>query len=214
MAGFDIGLNTLDFLLILFLFIGMLIGLVRGVMPQVVSLMSIWLGLVVTLWLYKPFSFRILQGVGFAKSTADTLSFLILITVFFNAVRLVVRYLTVPPEERKKKKKDPDDPLAEAAKTATEKYVLGPLKALGGMVLGLVLMTLWLSLILGLLQFIFQDALFEGGAVPRTGLRNELRYSLLVDYYFNPVLWGLAQSVDFFIPKNADIFRSLLKFLI
>ena len=60
----NIGLNTLDFLLIIILGIGLLVGIMRGIVPQIMSVVSIWLALVATLWLYKPFSVHILQGVG------------------------------------------------------------------------------------------------------------------------------------------------------
>jgi uncharacterized membrane protein required for colicin V production len=203
------GFNNLDFALLLLLFIGMLIGMIRGALSQTVSAVSIWLGLVATLWLYKVFSFRILQGLGLARIGADTLAFFILLIVFFNAFRLLVRYLTKPPEEKKKRKKDKDDPLAEAAKSATERFVIGPLNAIGGMAMGFVLTTLWMAIILGVLQFILQDALFEAG-VPRPGLARELRQSFLVASYFNQVLWYLSQSVDFFVPRNADIFKTVL----
>src|SRR5262245_4122639 len=104
-----LGLNTLDLLLFVILFVGILIGFVRGAVSQIVSVVSIWLGLVVTLWLYKSLSERILQpdvsGFGMAKTPADVLAFLILLLVFFNAFRLLVKYLAVPPEEKKKKKR-------------------------------------------------------------------------------------------------------------
>lgn len=203
------GLNNLDLALIIILFVGILIGLLRGILPQIVSIISIWLGLVATLWLYKTFSFRILQGLELGKTASDTMAFIILLIVFFNGIRLVVRYLTVPPEEKKRKRMSEDDPLMEATKSATERFVIGPLNAIGGMAMGFALTTLWMAVILGVLQFILQDALFEAG-VPRPGLARQLRQSVLVHSYFNQVLWGLSQSVDFFIPKNADIFRTVL----
>lgn len=203
------GLNNLDLALIIILFVGILIGLMRGILPQVVSIISIWLGLVATLWLYKTFSVRILQGLELGQTASDTLAFIILLIVFFNGIRLVVRYLTVPPEERKRKRMSEDDPLLEATKSATERFVIGPLNAIGGMAMGFILITLWMAVILGVLQFILQDALFEAG-VPRPGLARQLRQSVLVHAYFNQVLWGLSQSVDLFIPKNADIFRTVL----
>ena len=104
-----LGLNTLDLLLLVILFIGILAGFVRGAISQLVSVVSIWLGLVATLWLYKPLSERILQpevsGFGIAKTPADVLAFVILLLVFFNAFRLLVKYLAVPPEEKKRKKR-------------------------------------------------------------------------------------------------------------
>lgn len=203
------GLNNLDLVLIVILFIGILIGLIRGTLPQVVSAISIWLGLIITLWLYKIFSFRILQGLGLGKTASDTMAFIILLIVFFNVVRLVVRYLTVPPEEKKRKKMSKDDPLVEATKSATERFIIGPLNALGGMAMGFVLTTLWLAVILGVLQFILQDALFEAG-VPRPGLARQLRQSFLVHGYFNQILWGLSRSLELFIPSSADIFKVVL----
>lgn len=209
------GLNNLDLLLLVILFIGVLVGFVRGVLPQVISIASIWLGLVTTLWLYKPFSERILRdALGVGKIGGDTLAFLILLMVFFNGFRLIVRALTVPPEERRKKrKKSQDDPLAEAAKTTAERLV-GFVNALGGMVMGFILTTLWIALFLGVLQFIFQPT---GTDVPYSGFTRGLVVNLRTSVLrgmFNNVLWLLSQSVDLFIPKNADIFRVVLQTII
>ncbi|MEW5957121.1 MAG: CvpA family protein [Chloroflexota bacterium] len=209
------GLNNLDLLLIVFLFIGVMIGFVRGILPQLISLASIWLGLVATLWLYKLFSERIIQdALGLGETGGDTLAFLTLLVIFFNAFRLIVRALSTPPEERRKKRrKDPDDPLAEAAKSFSERMA-GFVNALGGMVLGFVLTMLWLALLLGVLQFIFQPT---GTDVPYSGFAGGLVTNLRTSFlrpYFNSVLWLLSQSVDLFIPKNADIFRTVLRTIV
>jgi len=160
-------LNSLDYLLILILFVGVLAGMIRGILPQVISVVSIWLGLVATLWLYKPFSNFIIQdGLGIAAAGGDTLAFMTLIIVFFNAFRLLVKYLATPPEERKRgRKRDADDPLAEAAKSTAER-VAGFANALGGMVLGFILTSLWLALLLGILQFLLQPT---GAQIPYSG---------------------------------------------
>src|SRR6185503_16442935 len=104
-----LGLNTLDLLFVVILFVGVLAGFIRGAVSQIVSVVSIWLGLVTTLWLYKSLSERVLQpdtsGFGMEKTAADVLAFLILLLVFFNAIRLLIKYLAVPPEEKKKKKR-------------------------------------------------------------------------------------------------------------
>lgn len=212
----DLGLNNLDLLLIVILFVGVMIGFVRGILSQVISIASIWLGLVATLWLYKLFSERIIQdALGLGETGGDTLAFLVLLIVFFNAFRLIVRYLSKPPEERKRRRRqDPDDPLAEAALTFSDR-VAGFFRAIGGMILGFALTTLWIALILGVLQFIFQPT---GTDIPYSGftrgLVTNLRGSTLRPLLFNKVLWGLSQSVDLFIPKNADIFRTVLQTII
>lgn len=208
-----VGLNTLDLLLLIIIFIGLLIGLFRGALAQIISVVSIWLGLVASLWLYKVFSFRILQGLGMGVTVSDTLAFIILLIVFFHAIRLVVRYLTVPPESKKRKRKSEDDPLAEAAKSATERFVIGPLNMLGGMVMGVILTVLWLTIILGILQFFVQPTELSPAVtgLPRR-LATQINGSTLVPM-FNGLLRLIVLSVDFFVPANADIFRKVVSLI-
>ncbi len=204
------GLNALDLLLIVLLLIGMLLGLTRGALSQIVSAVSIWLGLVATLWLYKTFSFRIFQGLSIGVTASDTLAFLTLLLVFFNAFRLLVKYLTKPPEEKKKKKKSQIDPLAEAAKSASERMA-GIFQLIGGMVMGFVLTTFWLTLILAVIQFIFQPT---ETTIPYTGfaggLVTNIQTSALVPI-FNGLLRALVISLDLFVPRNADILRGVIE---
>jgi len=205
------GLNTLDLLLLLLLFVGMMIGFVRGAVSQIISMVAIWLGLVATLWLYRLFSERIIQEMlSIGKIGGDTLAFIVLLAVFYVGFNIIIKKLAVPPEEKKKKKKDTEDPLAEAAKSTSER-VTGCVNAIGGIAMGLLLTVLWLALLLGVLQFIFQDT---GAQIPYTGfsrgLVSGMRTSLLMPW-FNWVLWGLATSLRFFIPKNADIFEVVLQ---
>lgn len=212
-----LGLNTLDLLLLVILFIGILAGFVRGAVPQIVSLVSIWLGLVATLWLYKPLSEQILQpetsGFGMAKLPSDVLAFLVLLLVFFNAFRLLVKYLAVPPEEKKKKRRRKGlvGVPEEVAPSAIQRFIIGPLNALGGIVMGFILTTLWLALILGVIQFIFQPTRTD---IPYSGFTNglvtNLRTSMTLPY-FNQVLGAVVQSVDLFVPRNADILRGVLE---
>jgi hypothetical protein len=210
-------LNVLDLLLLLILFIGIIIGFLRGALTQIISLASIWLGLLLTLWLYKLFSKYILQEI-MNPNNADTMAFLILLIVFFNAIRLIVKSLTAPPEQKghqKKRKKNPDDPLDEAPRSAREKYIVGPFGAIGGMVMGLILTIVWLSIILGVLQFTFQiDAASVGGVeVSGRGVANQLRSSALVPY-FNRVLWLIVQSLSLFLlDPSADILQRVVESL-
>ena len=208
-------LNVLDLLLLLILFIGVIIGFLRGAATQIISLAGIWLGLLLTLWLYHLFSKYILQEV-FSPNAADTMAFLILLIVFFNAIRLIVKALTAPPEQKgqqKKRKKNPNDPLDEAPRSAREKYIVGPLVAIGGMVMGLILTIVWLSIILGLLQFTFQVdvSTVPGVQVSGQGLVNQLRGSALVPY-FNRVLWLIVQSLSLFLlDPSADILQKVVE---
>ncbi len=202
------GLNTLDLLLIVILFIGAVIGFVRGIVPQLFSLAAIWFGLVVTLWLYKPFSNYILQGLGLPKTGSDTISFVLLFIVFFNAIRVIIKLISTPPEDRKVKRKSKEDPLAEATKSVTERFVIGPLNLIGGTILGVVLISLWMAILLGAMQFLFQPT--EVAAT--RGITYNLRTSTLLPY-FNQILAGLVWSVSFFVPKNATILRNVLGYI-
>lgn len=206
------GFNTLDFLLLLILFIGALVGAVRGMVPQLFSLASIWLGLVVTLWLYKPFSNYILQGLDFPPTGSDTMSFLILFVVFFNAIRIIIKLISTPPEERKQRQKSQKDPLAEAAKSASQRFIVGPLNLLLGAVLGVILVALWMAILLGVMQFLLQPADIPTGGGFSARMSLNLRTSALLPM-FNQILGWLVWSVSFFVPKNATILKNVLGFI-
>ena len=163
------GLNLLDYLLLFVLFLGAVVGFLRGAVPQIISVASIWLGLLGSLWLYRPLSNNILSEF-LPKTGSDTMAFLILLIIFFHAIRLIVKSLTVPPEEKKKKRR-PKGKVGvdeeQFVKTATQKYISGPFHALGGIFMGIILTALWTALILGVFQFVFRvdvsEAAGEGG---------------------------------------------------
>ena len=204
----NVGLNLLDYLLIFILFLGAVVGFLRGVLPQIISVASIWFGLLGSLWLYRPLSNNILQGLGFPKIGSDTMAFLILLIVFFHAIRLIVKAVTVPPEEKKKKPRrkgrvgPPEEDLV--VKTATQKYISGPFQAFGGIFLGVLLTALWTALILGVLQFTFQVNVGEAaeGAATGTisagrGIAAQLHGSGLLGY-FNQILRLVVRSLSLF----------------
>jgi hypothetical protein len=215
-----IGLNILDLFLLFILFIGLLIGLLRGTVPQVISLASIWLALLVSLWTYKLFSDNILQGLEMRAVTSDTISFLLMLFIFFQSIRLVVKYLSTPPEEKKKKPKKTGriGPIEPPKRTAQDRFVIGPFNAVAGMFLGVVLTSLWLAIILGAFQFLFQNAVFgaqlPAGDISTPGLATQMRSSTLL-YYFNQILYLLVQSVSLFlIDKDANILQTVVDFVL
>ena len=215
-----LGLNILDLFLLLILFIGLLIGLLRGVMPQFISLLSIWLGLLAALWTYKLFSTNILQGLDIGRLTSDTIAFLTMLFIFFQAIRLLVKYLLSPPEEKKKpaKKAGRIGPIEAPKQSGTQRLVIGPLNATAGALFGVLLTALWLAIILGAFQFFFQDAVFNArtpaGSLSAPGLASQLRSSFLI-YYFNQILWVLVKSVSLFVlDKNANILQSVVDFVL
>ncbi|MCB0190989.1 MAG: CvpA family protein [Anaerolineae bacterium] len=195
-----IGLNTLDLLLIFLLFIGLLIGFLRGVGVQLRSLASIWFGLLIALWLYRPFSNRILQGLEMGKIVSDTLAFLLMLFVAYHAIRLIVSYLTKPPEEKTRpiKKKGRVGPVEPPQPSAMQRIILGPLSTVASMVLGVVLAIVWISIFMGVIQFFFQTGAFSASGVSQPGLTNQIQTSALAPY-FNRVLYLIVQSLSLFV---------------
>ncbi|HMQ51064.1 MAG TPA: CvpA family protein [Anaerolineae bacterium] len=194
-----LGLNSFDLILIIVLFIGLLIGFVRGVGPQAASLASIWFGLLIALYLYRPFSNYILQGLEWSSVLSDTLSFMAMLFVSFHTVRLIVRYLTKAPEDKVRpiKRKGRVGPVDPPKPTLFKRLVVGPVGTISSMLLGLLLTILWTAIVLGIMQFFFQTGAFEqGNAQP--GLTGQLQSSALVPY-FNRVLWLLVRSLSLFV---------------
>lgn len=207
--------NALDMLLLIFLFIGLLVGFVRGAWPQLISLGSIWLGLLGAHWLYKLLSINIVRSF-FDRNVSDAISFSILLIVMFFVIRLIVKALTSAPEVagKKKKKKNPQDPLNEARPSFRERFIVGPLSAAGGLVMGLVLTTVWIAIILGVLQFWSEIEASDvpGVEVSGLGLVSQLQGSYLI-FYFNRVLWLIVQSIVIFVDPvdpTADILRRVV----
>ncbi|MEM7347582.1 MAG: hypothetical protein AAF485_25375, partial [Chloroflexota bacterium] len=63
------------------------------------------------------------------------------------------------------------------------------------------------------IQFIFQPTTIGGDYTGSGGLVTNIRGSSLLPW-FNQLLWILVQSVDLFIPANADILRKVVEFVL
>ncbi len=198
--------NALDFLLIFFLVIGALWGLVRGAGRLLIGLFSLYVGLVVALWLYRPLAqfFRdLLPAMSIQGSQA--LAFVILLFVFVNAISFLTRMFATPPEERKRKQRGE---LQEAVTKGSQRFVTGPLNQLVGLVLGIVVAVIWVSLILAVLQFVFRSGFASGSGV--SAFRQQLDTAVLVPW-FNYALALFYTAVSFWIPSDApDILSGLL----
>jgi uncharacterized membrane protein required for colicin V production len=212
-------LNELDLLLLVIFLISGLYGMTRGAVPQIVSAISLWLGIVIALWLYTPLSHRIIKGVfqGWSFQVSDTLAFFILFGIFFHTVRLIILYLVFPPEsdeaakkaEIRRKKKREKEGLDESM---LQRYILGPLNLIVGMFMGVILAVLWWSIIIGMLQFILQPSLAPAGAL--ANLAFSMRRSYLVFNILNQVLIYLSMSVDLFRPAYATILRDIVQLIV
>ncbi len=205
----------IDIILIIVLLIGALIGMVRGAMPQLIAAVSIWFAMVIALWLYAPLSRQIIGGVfqTWSPQTTDTISFFVLFLIFAFFIRIGVTYVIFPPEdeerrrkeEAKRRKKREREGLDEPA---LQRFVLGPLNILGGLILGVVLTIFWWSISLGLLQFILQPELLQGVSGFLVNVSIQLRVSLLVDTIFNEALYWLFNSITLFSPPQGTVFAT------
>lgn len=199
-------MNELDLLIALILVLGTLSGLIRGAGKLLISLLSLWLSLIISLWLFKPLSDIIIGGMvekmSIQMSTAarDILAFLALLILISNLISLVVNLTTVPPEERKRKR---TSDLEEIVEKGTQRFIIGPLNYLGGLVLGFVWTVFWLSLLLAMVQFALS-------AAPDSALAATVHSSLLIGI-FNNVLGYVYLSIKFFIPDRLPgIFSALI----
>jgi len=200
--------NMLDYLLVLVLLIGVFWGLMQGVGRLLIGLFSLYVGLVASLLLYRPLGafFRELLP-GMSVSGSQALAFVFLLLLIVNGLSLLTRFLGTPPEERKRKKKGE---MQEAVERGGTRFVIGPLNALGGLLVGLVVTAVWTSLILAVLQF----ALRAGGPVRGVGasFAHQLSMSALVPV-FNYVLFLVYRSVSVWLPGDQipGIFAKILQ---
>jgi uncharacterized membrane protein required for colicin V production len=198
--------NALDFLLVFFLLVGALWGLLRGAGKLLIGLFSLYVGLVVALWLYRPLAdfFRDLLP-EMSVSGSQALAFVIILFVSVNGISYLTRVFATPPEERKRKQRSD---LQEAVAEGGQRFLTGPLNQLLGLILGIVVAVVWISVILAALQFVLRSGLPVSGVGE---FRRQLETSTLVPW-FNYALSLIYSAVSFWIPGDVpNIFSGLLE---
>ena len=198
--------NALDFLLIFFLVIGALWGLLRGAGRLLIGLFSLYVGLVIALVLYRPLGafFRDLVP-EMSVSGSQALAFVILLLAFVNGISFLTRYFGTPPEERKRKKRGD---VQEAVAEGGMRFLTGPLNQLVGLVLGILVAIVWVSLLLAVVQSVLRSGFATGSGVG--AFRTQLQTSVLVPW-FNYALALIYSAVSFWIPGDApNILSGLL----
>jgi uncharacterized membrane protein required for colicin V production len=190
--------NALDFLLIFFLVVGALWGLLRGAGKLLIGLFSLYVGLVVTLWLYRPLAdfFRDLLP-GMSVRGSQVLAFVILLFVLVNGIGFFTRFFATPPEERKRKQRGD---LEEAVSKGGQRFITGPLNQLVGLVLGIVVAIIWISLILAVLQFILRSGFVTGSGAG--AFQRQINTSVLIPW-FAYTLTLIYSAISFWIPGDA-----------
>jgi len=198
--------NALDFLLIFFLVIGALWGLLRGAGRLLIGLFSLYVGLVIALVLYRPLAafFRDLVP-EMSVSGSQALAFVILLLAFVNGISFLTRYFGTPPEERRRRKRGD---VQEAVAEGGMRFLTGPLNQLVGLVLGILVAIVWVSLFLAVIQTVLRAGIATGSGV--AAFRAQLQTSVLVPW-FNYALALIYSAVSFWIPGDApNILSGLL----
>jgi uncharacterized membrane protein required for colicin V production len=198
--------NALDFLLVFFLLVGALWGLLRGAGKLLIGLFSLYVGLVIALWLYRPLAafFRDLLP-EMSVTGSQALAFLIILFVSVNSISYLTRVFATPPEERKRKQRSD---LQEAVAEGGQRFLTGPLNQLAGLILGIVVAVVWISVILAALQFVLRSGLPVSGVGE---VRRQLETSTLVPW-FNYALSLIYLAVSFWIPGDVpNIFSGLIE---
>jgi uncharacterized membrane protein required for colicin V production len=192
--------NSLDYLLVLILFIGAVWGLLRGAGKLLIGLFSLYVGLVISLLLYQPLAnfFRnVLQTMSVSGS--QSLAFVFLLLVSVNALSLLTRYLSTPPEERKRKKKSE---LQEAVTKGGRRFLTGPLNQLVGLLVGFLVTIVWISLILAVFQFAVRSG-WPAANDARVAIQAQLGASTLVPVFgeaLNRIYWSVSIWVPGEVP--------------
>ena len=198
---------ALDFLLIFFIILGTVWGLLRGATRLLISLFSLYVGLILSLWLYQPLA-NYLRSllVGMSVSGSEALAFVFLLLILVNGFAFFTEYFSTPPEERKRKKRGA---VQEAVAQTGRRFLTGFLSQIGGLVVGFVVTVVWISLLLAILQFIvqFQWPVADG---MRFAFQGELATSALKPT-FNQILTIIYRSVKIWVPGEVpSIFAGLL----
>jgi hypothetical protein len=199
--------GALDYLLLFFLVLGTVWGLLRGATKLLIGLFSLYVGLILSLWLYGPLS-NYLRSLlpGMSVNGSEALAFVFLLLVLVNGFTFFTEYFSTPPEERRRKRRGE---VQEAVAQTGRRFLTGPLSAIGGLAVGFVVTVVWISLMLAILQFVVQaEWPIANGA--RFTLQGELATSALKPT-FNQVLVIIYRSVRIWVPGEVpSIFAGLL----
>jgi uncharacterized membrane protein required for colicin V production len=199
--------NALDYLLIFFLVLGTVWGLLRGGGRLLIGLFSLYVGLVISLLLYRPLAnfFRQLLP-AMSVSGSQSLAFVLLLLVLVNGFSFLTRFLGTPPEERRRK---PRGELEEAVAQGSRRFLTGPLNQLFGLLVGFIVTVVWISLIMAVLQFAVQAG-WPAANSSRVALQGQLGSSTLIPV-FNLVLERVYWSVRIWVPGEVPgLFAGLL----
>lgn len=197
-------MNNFDLLIFFLIIVGMVYGAMRGTVREIIGLFSVWLALILDLWLYRWLSTVILQGSFPSASPVvmDTFAFIILMIIFTLAVNLVfVLSGTSPEDKRKKRVKHDFNEMLEDAERSNFSFM----NAFGGMIVGAFVTAFWMSVFFALLEHLLRATAGAGNAVAVS-----MAGSRLLPIFKFTVYW-IYQSIQFFTPGDIPaIFQTFL----
>jgi len=199
--------NALDSLLVFILLLGTVWGLLRGAGRLLIGLFSLYVGLILSLLLYRPLAEYFRSLLPMSQHGSESFAFVFLLLVFVNGFSFLTRYFATPPEERRKKKKGE---VQEAVVKTGRRFLTGPLSQLGGLVVGFVVTIAWLSLVLAVFQFVVKAG-WPAANQTRLAIQEQLNTSFLLPW-FNYALFIIYRSVKIWVPGRVpSIFAGLLE---
>ncbi len=205
--------NMLDYLLVLLLLVGTFGGVMQGIGRLLIDLLSLYIGLVASLLLYRPLGqfFRELLP-AMSTSGSQALAFAFLMVLIVGGLSFVGRFVSKPPEE-KKRSGNQDLEFTENKRSCRD-LALRVVSQVGGLIVGFIVAVVWISLFLAVLQFLLSvgaDTAVRGGA--GGNIRRQLQTSALVPI-FNYVVYLIYRAVRFWLPGHTTpaIFSQIIQF--
>jgi hypothetical protein len=190
-------MNGFDFLIFGFIVFGSLLGFFQGVLRQVINLVSIYVAIVLALFLYRPFGSALgLIAPGMAVSARETLAFAIILIFINTFITFNARELTIDP---KPAKEGIEAEIAQSLVTRLgRRLLLAPLNHLGGLAFAFISSCVWVGLIVIMLRFVMQEP-WPGYDAIRVLFVNGLRTSALARFAEWPILI-IRNSVQIWTP--------------
>jgi hypothetical protein len=190
-------MNGFDFLIFGFIVFGSLLGFFQGVLRQVINLVSIYVAIVVALFLYRPFGSALgLIAPGMSVNARETLAFAFILVFINTFVTFNARDLTIDP---KPAKEGIEAGIVQSPVTRlSRRFLLAPLNVLGGLAFGFISSCVWVGLVVILVRFIMQEP-WPGYDVIRVLIVNGLRTSALAQFAEWPII-VIRDSVQIWMP--------------
>ena len=191
--------NTLDYLLVLILVMGTFGSVARGPVRALIGVLSLYVGLVVSLLLYLPVAdfLRRLSPL-MSRPTAEALAFSGLLMVSNGALDVATRFLDTPAWERRRSRRGMGQVGPDPSRV--RRFLVRLPFRLLGLGVGFVVTAIWMSLGLAILQFLLKTGAPAAGTFAGS-LSEQVGTSALVPA-FNYGLYRVYQSVSFWLPKD------------